>query len=67
VGTASLVLGIVLIGMGIYFLFTQGTNTPAEDAIYDLAARLILGIPSIVIGGLLLRKYDRDKKKEKNS
>ncbi len=66
-GTASLVFGMILIGAGLYFIFVVTTSVTEEDAIFDLFARLIVGIPMMVIGGLLLRKYDRDRKKEKIS
>jgi len=58
---------MILIGAGLYFIFVVTTSVTEEDAIFDLFARLIVGIPMMVIGGLLLRKYDRDRKKEKTS
>jgi len=36
-----------------------------ESSITRLLAILIIPVPLIVVGGLLLRKYDRDRKKEK--
>ena len=60
-GTASLVIGIGLIISAFYFIFYNAIFVPLnEDAPFGF---LLLGIPLIVVGGLLLRKYDKDKKK----
>jgi len=66
VGTTSLVFGLILIGVALYIIFVVPTSS-TSDALFDLLARLTLGIPMMVIGGLLLRKYDSDRKKEKIS
>ena len=65
-GTASLIIGIILIIIG-FFLITQhlvSSSPTLEQWNNTLLAFLIIGIPMIVVGGLLLRKYDNDKKKE---
>jgi len=68
VGTASLVFGLILIGFGSYVLFILETGVVTdEEILYDFGGRLIVAIPCFVIGGLLIRKYDKDKKKEKGS
>jgi len=60
-GTASLVLGIVLIVFGLaYWLIMEAVPWPV-----DIFNMLIVSIPSVIIGALFLRKYDKDKKKEK--
>ena len=60
-GTASLVLGIVLIVFGLaYWLILEAVPWPV-----DFSNMLIVSIPSVIIGALFLKKYDRDKKKEK--
>ena len=60
-GTASLVLGIVLIVFGLsYWLIME-----AVPWFVDILNVLIVSIPSVIIGALFLKKYDRDKKKEK--
>jgi len=67
VGTASLIIGIACIISGFYMIFVWGEErvlTEEEEVNYMLFS-LIIGVPLIVIGGLLLRKYDRDRKKEK--
>jgi len=62
-GTASLVLGIALIGAGFgYFLVAE-----ASIYYYGPTSTITISIILIVIGALLLRKYDRDKKKTENS
>ena len=68
-GTASLVFGIIVIGVGLYFLFIPiPSETGSDEELVDtLIAKLILVVPAFVIGGLLLRKFDKDRKKEKNS
>ena len=67
-GTASLVIGLALIIFGFY-LIIQAFNTTYEvgEAFYELFAVLIISVPLIVGGALLLRKFDKDRKKEKNS
>jgi ABC-type dipeptide/oligopeptide/nickel transport system permease component len=64
VGTASLVFGLILIGVGIYILLIVKTYSDV-DLVWDMFVRLVIALPSFVIGGLLLRKYDKDRKKEK--
>lgn len=67
-GTASLVIGLALIIFGFYFIyeFLNGVYYTDESMENALIGTFILAIPFIVGGALLLRKYDRDKKKEKN-
>ena len=61
-GTASLVLGIGLLVSGLgYFLISVAV--PWEVYYLDI---LIFSIPLIVVGAFFLRKYDRDRKKEKS-
>ena len=67
-GTASLVAGIGFMIAG-FIAVIQGLTNPyfsADQWFGLLFLNLILGIPLILIGGLLLRKYDKDKKKEKS-
>ncbi len=61
-GTASLVFGLILIGVGIYILLIVKTYSDV-DLVWDMFVRLVISIPSFVIGGLLLRKYNKDRKK----
>ena len=67
-GTASLVFGLILIGFGLYTIIDMVNNYQFYDE-HDkgnvLLITLIMTVPMFVIGGLLLRKYDRDKKKDK--
>ena len=67
-GTASLVIGIILIFIGFGFvvdaLFFNFYLTQ-EGMKSTVIGTLIISIPIIAAGGLFLRKYDRDKKKEK--
>ena len=61
-GTASLVLGVGLLVSGLgYFLISVAV--PWEVYYLDI---LIFSIPLIVVGAFFLRKYDRDRKKEKS-
>jgi len=65
-GTASLVIGLILILIGFFFIlsaFVEFAPTP-EDARLNLLLRMIFGIPLIVGGAFYLRKFDKDKKKE---
>ncbi len=70
-GTASLVFGLILIGAGVVigynFLTSPSFYTGPEDATALLLGFLIIVAPLCALGGVLLRKYDNDKKKEKNS
>ena len=70
-GTANLVFGLVLIGKGLVIMFVIGYFWNAnydEYSIWVIAiVFLILCVPFFVVGGLFLRKFDSDKKKEKNS
>ena len=67
-GTASLVFGLILIGFGLYLLIDLLTGfqfLDEEDQGYAGLVFLIIIIPMFVVGGLLLGKFDRDRKKEK--
>ena len=69
-GTASLVIGLALIIIGFGFIINEimdVESTVEEWGSEVLVVILVLGIPLIVVGSLFLRKYDRGKKKEKNS
>ena len=46
-------------------MFLVGKDDPTLEWHFFFLAQLIIAIPLIVVGALLLRKYDRDKKKEK--
>jgi len=63
-GTASLVFGIILIIVGSVIAYDTfpGISTN-ESPIFYLLAVLIVTVPMFVIGGLLLRKFDKDRKK----
>ena len=64
-GTASFVVGLILIGLGIYVQFVLPTFPVSDqDAIDDFTGKLIVSIPMVVIGWLFLRKFKRDLKKE---
>ena len=63
-GTASLVFGLILIGAGIYMVSELLKMKSEENAlVVFLFGFVIIPVPLFVIGGLLLRKYDRDRKK----
>jgi len=64
VGTASLVFGFLAIGFAVVLEYEALTKA---DIISDDAFLIDFfgGIIFFAIGGLLLRKYDKDKKKEK--
>ncbi len=64
-GTASLVFGIVLIGFGIFFTILPligvgGGELTVEGSYFTLI--VIIGL--FAIGGLLLRGFDKDRKKD---
>jgi len=66
VGTTSLVLGLVfyLFGFSLVGLVLLSSQPTADDWYDSLFGSFIIAIPLIIVGSLLLRKYDRDKKKE---
>jgi len=68
VGTASLVFGTIILLPGLLFL-AGGLAGMFLITDFDLElgsfAALIIGGTMVVISGLLLRKYDRDKKTNK--
>jgi len=69
VGTASLVIGIACIISGFYVIFIWGKGevlTEEEELAYSLYS-LMIGVPLIVVGGLILRKFNRDRKKKEDS
>jgi len=64
-GTASLVIGFILIIIGfMIILLMLLTNAPTQEEWFDqVLGSLIVGIPIIVVGAVFLRKYDKDKRK----
>ena len=69
-GTLSLIFGIIIIGFGLYFLFNSLIGLAVSVTTYENYISIIaigVGIIIIVIGSALIRKFDKDRKKEKNS
>jgi len=65
-GTLSLVGGIILILIGIFTLFSSLIGISYGETISEyLPHALIIEAAFIIVGSLLIRKYDADKKKEK--
>ncbi len=66
-GTTSLVLGLVffLFGFGIVGIVLLSSQPTQDDWYSSLFGSFIISIPLVIVGSLFLRKYDRDKKKEK--
>ena len=77
-GTASLVLGTVLIGIGVYVFLALSTDVTQVVTMWDTGYRFatleelgfmiimkfFLTLIFLTSGVMLLRKYDSDKKKE---
>ena len=72
-GTASLIFGMILIGFGLLFgllMFIemiQRANQLTEDVGTDGFGPLIIVVALFVVGGLLIRGFDKERKKEKKS
>jgi uncharacterized membrane protein len=66
VGIASLVFGIISIVVGLIAFGIQFLGI-VENLFYLTIVGIGSGIGLFIVGGLLLEKYDRDRKKEKNS
>jgi len=66
VGTASLVFGIISIVVGLIAFGIQFLGI-VENLFYLTIVGIGSGIGLFIVGGLLLEKYDKDRKKEKNS
>lgn len=78
-GTASLVTGLALIVIGVYWFLTIDTTVTqvetrwgtgfrfatAEEQQDMIIGKIIFLLILVIPGVLLLRKYDKDKKKEK--
>jgi hypothetical protein len=67
-GTTSLVFGLILIGAGVVMAYTllneARFSTDPDTGLGLLLGFAILVAPIVALGGILLRKYDSDKKKE---
>ena len=67
-GTADLIFGIVFIIVGMIMIIPISIVAQMLFAFpFGLIGAIIGNIPFFLAGVLLLRKYDRDRKKEKNS
>ena len=64
-GTSSLVFGIISIVVGLIAFGIQFLGI-VENLFYLTIVGIGSGIGLFIVGGLLLEKYDRDRKKEKN-
>ena len=65
-GTLRLVIGILILVIGIGFLFCVFVFTNFTEYPSVLVSTLGLGIIMIAVGALLISKYDADKKDESN-
>jgi len=54
---------LVLIGFATIGQAMVSNYFTVEQFFDSLAFNIIVGLPFIIVGGLLLRKYDKDKKK----
>ena len=68
-GTASLIggIGFMLVGFAVIAQGMLGEFYTMDQMMGYIILNSIIGIPLIIVGALFLRKYDRGKKKEKNS
>ena len=68
-GTASLIAGIgsMLVGFAVIGQGFLGQYFTAKQMMEWIILNLIFGIPFIIVGALLLRKYDYDRKNETHS
>ena len=67
IGSLAIGIGLIIFGFGVIILPTDTALMSEEDVEYLIISELIIALPSIAIGGLFLRKYDKDKKKRKKS
>ena len=65
-GTLSLVFGIILILIGIYFVYDTLRVFVESEVMSDMIFLLLFGGILIAGGSYLISKYDDDKKKEKS-
>ena len=63
-GTSSLVFGIISIVVGLIAFGIQFLGI-VENSFYLTIVGIGSGIGLFIVGGLLLEKYDKDRKKEK--
>ncbi len=69
-GTLSLIFGVIVIGFGLYWLYNSLIGLAVSVTTYENYISIIaigVGIIIIAIGSALIRKFDKDRKKEKNS
>ena len=63
-GSLAIGIGLIILGFGIIIVPTDTSQLSEEETDYLIISELIIALPSIAIGGLFLRKYDKDKKKK---
>jgi len=63
-GTASLIAGIgfMLVGFAVIAQGLLGTYPTLEQMMEWVVFNMVIGIPFLLVGVLLLRKYDMDRK-----
>jgi len=64
-GTLHLIIGIVLIGIGLFVTYYGLEYLYYDEPITagSIIAVLILTVPEYIIGGILVRKFDKDREK----
>ena len=65
-GTASLVFGLVLIGFGLVFGLLMFVEMIQGGNPEEVGGPLIIVAALFAVGGLLIRSFYKDKKKEKS-
>ena len=63
-GIASLIFGVISIGVGLIAFGYQFLGI-VQNLFYLTIVGIFSGIGLFIVGGLLLSKYDEDRKKEK--
>ncbi len=65
-GTASLVFGLILIGFGLVFGLLMFVEMIQGGNAEEVGGPLIIVAALFAVGGLLIRSFYKDKKKEKS-
>lgn len=65
-GSLAIGIGLILFGFGVIIIPTDTSQMSEEEIDSLIFGELLIALPSIAVGGLFLRKYDKDKQKGKS-
>ena len=65
-GNLAIGIGLILFGFGVIVLPSDTSQLSEEETDSLIVILLLVALPTIFVGGLFLRKYDKERRKNKS-